>query len=408
MSRLVHGFFAAALLVLAASIAHAQGTATFHLDASWTEESCGTKAEKDERILGVVADIDPTIDTKLKDAFANHLLSKNTYSITSDWRDAGNVLDKNGDHPPFQINRILLRTNSAGAHRVCLFGSSTGKTSGEIHVAPLDGWKFATKGGSNDSAVVRYTFDSKVEVPKPTKKIQIGVGSGGPTLEANYSGVTSATDADGITSLSLAGRFPLGTPKDVARTPGAKADASGQVADFLSVDWSNFQYSRGWGLRRFGARARATGSGDGLELTGYLSPVASNFDNLRAFFGAEAEAGYRRGDAEYKTLTTQAPNRGHLVARLGAVAEWAPSIFGLVNKDLSRGLRFFVRGRAWLDTYDNDYGQRSVRLVPFLDSEVFYNFDKESRVFFRLEYGSLPPDLTRRISRVFVGVGQAF
>jgi hypothetical protein len=95
------------------------------------------------------------------------------------------------------------------------------------------------------------------------------------------------------------------------------------------------------------------------------------------------------------------------VARLGLVAEWAPRVAG-VNKDLGQGLRFFVRGRGWADYFRNDSGSYGWRLKPFVDSELFWNFQKDYRVFVRAEYGSLPPDLSQDVKRVYAGVGAAF
>jgi len=116
---------------------------------------------------------------------------------------------------------------------------------------------------------------------------------------------------------------------------------------------------------------------------------------------------FRGAGQEWINLTQPAPFRGNLVARLGTVIEWAPQL-GPINRDLGSGLRFFVRGRGWADYARDDSGMNGVRLRGFLDSELFYNIDSQHRVFARYELGSLPPDLTRSVSTIMVGVGASF
>ena len=75
---------------------------------------------------------------------------------------------------------------------------------------------------------------------------------------------------------------------------------------------------------------------EGLEAVGTWQ-LAWLFGDNRIFAGTEAEAGYRRGDAEWTSLSEEAPHRGDIVARVGGVLEWGPRL-GPVNRD--RGTRF--------------------------------------------------------------------
>jgi hypothetical protein len=210
----------------------------------------------------------------------------------------------------------------------------------------------------------------------------------------------------GLLSASFAAKAPLGRPKDTKRA-GSDEDASERIPDMLSADVGYTTYLGNGYLIRGGARARTTGSGKGAEYVAYVAPLTGWFNGSRGFYGLEIEAGHRKGDAEFKNLTTKAPDRGDIVARLGLVAEWAPRVAG-INKDLGHGLRFFVRGRGWADYFRNDSGSYGWRLKPFVDSELFWNFQKDYRVFVRAEYGSLPPDLSQDVKRVYAGVGAAF
>jgi hypothetical protein len=205
---------------------------------------------------------------------------------------------------------------------------------------------------------------------------------------------------------NVEGSVPVTTPHDVKDTPGAETDATGQVSDFVQASFSHRWYN-GTNYQSLGLIARSTGRLRGLELVGRYQPAALFFAGGHGFLGAETEVGYRSGDNEWKNLTEQAPDRGHLVARIGAVIEWVPSL-GPVNRDLGHGLRFFVRGRGWADYVKDDSGDNDLRFRGFFDSELFYNFTKDYRVFLRHEQGYLPPDLSRRTSRVFIGVGTAF
>ncbi len=206
---------------------------------------------------------------------------------------------------------------------------------------------------------------------------------------------------------SLEGSVPITTPSDVQGVVGASDDASRIVASYVQASFMQRAYSSANNFTAWGLTVRTSGSFSGLEMVARYQPVAIMFNQGRNFFGAEGEAGYRDGRAEWINLTQRAPDRGNHVARLGVVFEWAPQL-GPINLDLGSGLRFFVRGRGWADYAKDDLGQYGVRLRGFLDSEFFYNISTQYRVFLRYELGSLPPDLTRSVSTVMVGIGQSF
>lgn len=261
-----------------------------------------------------------------------------------------------------------------------------------------------------------FTGSGIEEKTRPALKtrFQAGAGTRGASIEFEGSRELiglSGNDAEEFT-LDASGKIPLGRPRDVRDTPGASKDASRDVADVLNLSLNHIQYSRGGKLDRKGLRVRATGSLRGAEVTGYWSPVFGWFDSSHGFYGAEVEAGWRKGDAEFTTLVTRKPDIGHTVARVGAVAEWAPRMCldegKCINSNLSQGLRFFVRGRLWVDSYKEQGAGTRWRARPFIDSELFYNFTKDDRVFLRAESGYLPPDLSTRSKRIYVGVGKAF
>lgn len=381
-------------------------------------QKCGPYTAADgQRLLILFVAVKSKASQTDRDALTAYLAKPGTYAFRSDWPGADNLLEFSGENPPFLlIEKPHVQLNDPevpGFYKVCLLGALKLRSRGELEVKapPADlGWKLARAGDKPDDLTVRYSTGNDWTLPPFRAKAQMGIGGGGPTLDVSGSGVLgtlTSKERSEVTTLSLAAKVPLGTPTDVKDVDGAEKDASGKVPDMLSLELNSTGYSDIWGLRRTGLRARATGSAKGLEITAYYAPLTLWLDGSHAFIGAEAETGWRKGDAEFKDLTTKAPDRGNFVARLGAVAEWAPEFLG-VNRDLSRGLRFFMRGRGWLDVYDNDYGKRSVRFAPFVDSEIFYNFQTDTRLFLRGEYGSLPPDLTRRSGRVYLGVGQAF
>jgi hypothetical protein len=212
-------------------------------------------------------------------------------------------------------------------------------------------------------------------------------------------------DASRFTA-TLEGSAPLGTPEDVDDEGGAEADASEEVADFFKLSLLRTSYTEKGTLSSYGLIARSTAQFEGLEAVGTYQ-FAWLFGENRLFTGASVEAGYRRGDAEWTSLTEEAPDRGNIVARVGSVVEWGPKL-GPINRDLGAGLRFFIRGRGWADWAKDETGEEDVRFRGFLDSELFYNVSDEFRLFLRYENGYLPPDLSQRHSQTFVGVGTAF
>ena len=206
---------------------------------------------------------------------------------------------------------------------------------------------------------------------------------------------------------NLEGSVPITTPLDVQAVPGANVDASRIVADFVQFSYSDRSYYSTGNYSAWGITVRTSGRLNGLEAVANYQPLTLLLADNRIFFGAELEAGYRDGMSEWINLTQKAPFRGNLVARLGTVIEWAPQL-GPINRDLGSGLRFFVRGRGWADYARDDSGQDGWRLRGFVDSELFYDISKDLRVFFRYELGALPPDLTRNVSTVMLGIGKAF
>lgn len=348
-----------------------------------------------------------------------HLQDKGNYSFISDWPGADNLVELSGENPPFtpspdQLPIVMPQTQGDAPTKrwlLVLRGQLPRDSRGEIRITQPKasvGWKLASDYPVIDGsiAVIRYSFVETESTTGFKGKMQIGSGAGGSTLDITGSWMPGRPKGEARTdmmSLGFAAKLPLGTPN----TAGASKDASQKVPDMISADLNFISYRPGGDLIRAGARARATGSGKGLELVGYYAPFTGWFNESRGFYGLEGEAGYRKGDAEFKNLVTKAPNRGKTVVRIGGVAEWAPQLSG-INRDLSQGLRFFIRGRGWLDSYNDDSGKHSVRFAPFVDSELFYNYAKDTRVFLRLEHGSLPPDLTQKISRIYVGIGAAF
>lgn len=222
---------------------------------------------------------------------------------------------------------------------------------------------------------------------------------------ANNTGLLARTGDVIRETFSLSGSVPFGKPKD-ARDAGAAQDSSEQVADFLNFAYEQRVYD-GRRFKALGLVARSTGSAKGFEGVLRFVPLTAIDLNQGTFLGIEFEAGYRDGDAEWTGLNQKAPDVGNFVARAGAVLEYMPRIGG-INADRTEGLRFFARARGWIDKYQTPSEQSSARFRHFFDAELFYTFSAKYRVFLRAEQGYLPPDLSNRIGRVFVGVGTAF
>jgi hypothetical protein len=212
---------------------------------------------------------------------------------------------------------------------------------------------------------------------------------------------------DDITTISIAGKIPLTTPDDVGSQVTAQNESSEEVHDLIELSVNRVGYGQGGSLNRFGLHARTNPDFNNSEITIYYQPVMGWFQEMHGFYALEMEGGYRTGDAEWLNLVTMAPDRGNGVGRLGMLVEWAPEIDG-INRNLAEGLRFYVRGRGWLDVFEGGDGSTDIRFRPFFDSELFYNFSDDWRIFLRGELGYLPPDLSLERSRVYVGVGCAF
>ncbi len=206
-------------------------------------------------------------------------------------------------------------------------------------------------------------------------------------------------------SFSFSGNVPFGKPSD-ARAAGSPSDASGHIADFLNLTYEKRTYN-GDAFTAVSFIGRSTGSARGVELVANYVPYVHIDLNSGMFLGTSLETGYRSGDAEWTSLTTKGPSSGNVVARLGGVVEFMPKL-GPINGDRAEGLRFFARARGWMDYYKNAAGSNSTRYRHFLDAEFFYNFSSNYRVFVRGEQGYFLPDLSKRVGRLYIGMGTAF
>lgn len=261
-----------------------------------------------------------------------------------------------------------------------------------------------------DAYVTDWSIDDpQTYIPKPVAEFNLNLPEGRAVAAFNVSQTSKFLVNGSRVSrnwLKVEGNVPLTQPGDVSDTPGAKTDASRDVADYISASFARRTYD-GNNITSLAMVARATGRLNSPEVVLQYQPLARFWSNGHGFLGAQSEFGVRDGTEEWKNLTTQAPNRGNVVARLAGVVEWAPQL-GRINQDLGHGLRFYVRGRGWADYAKNDDGNNSVRFRPFIDSEFFYNVNDSTRVFLRHENGYLPPDLSERTGKTFVGVGTSF
>jgi hypothetical protein len=305
------------------------------------------------------------------------------------------------------VSRVTFEVTQTGTDRSVLVLHLSGFTHGEgkVQVRAM---------AAGDATIEEATETWSISVPyetRPTLVHDQSLRFSGETpvvdFSLTYGGFEWKTEGSPYRiTATLEGSAPLGTPADVEETPGADSDASEEVADFLKLSVLYSRYRGGGFLQSIGLVARSTAQTEGLEAVGTYQ-VASLFGDNRIFAAAEAEAGYREGDAEWTSLTEPAPDRGNVVARLGAVVEWGPRL-GPINRDLGAGLRFFVRGRGWADWADDEEGEGDVRLRGFVDAELFYNVSDDYRLFLRHEEGYVPPDLSQRHSETFVGVGTSF
>lgn len=339
--------------------------------------------------------------------------------FVNDWPAAEGITDVNSDAPPFLLEPgAPLVEYDAPLVEVRFFGDAPIRFRNTMKFAldqtpacaklqvTFNQWDKDREG----LLIERGPGDEKL--PPFKGKIQIGGGAKGASLEFSGSKLLSAASSAHVTTLEASGKLPIGKPDDVRNTPSAEKDASKQIPDALNLSLNSARYAAGGRLQRMGLRLRATGTLRGAEAVGYWAPLFGWFDGSRGFYGGEVEAGWRRGDAEFTSLTTRKPDIGHTVARLGGVVEWAPRIClaegKCINGNLAQGLRFFVRGRGWVDSYKEQGAGTKVRARSYIDSELFYNFSSDARVFLRVESGYLPPDLSTRAKRLYVGVGKAF
>jgi hypothetical protein len=364
----------------------------------------GAKGDFPEDIRQVIIFFRPEIPGDL-DA---QVTSTTNYVVTED-------VNPNGSVEPavrtrvVKITRAFFRKRSTGGidrSAVVLELASVGFGRGMVTVRTMTAGQDTVEGSA-----VPWALDRISDLSATSGSFNLKFPSGTLVADFNYSYISNFScnrDCSQASRrwLSLEGSVPITTPFDVQGVPGANDDASRLVVGFVQGSFMQRAYHRAGYFTAYGLTVRTSGRFNGLEAVARYQ-LAAFPSNDRSFFAAEGEAGYRDGRSEWINLTQRAPFRGNLVARLGAVVEWAPQL-GPINRDLGSGLRFFVRGRGWADYAKDDSGHDGVRFRGFLDSEFFYNISTEYRVFLRYELGSLPPDLTRSVSTVMVGIGASF
>lgn len=363
-----------------------------------------------------------------RQALESHLMNKASYRSAAGWPDVENLEEIRIPNPPFAIESVGKPTglpDSKTSIYVTLHGKLSGRSRGTITIDAPANWKFVSLEGKELTSI-RYSVHPQNELPRFTldpKRLSFGSEQ---TYALEYSGEgilqkhslnNAKTPSDivknarkPVTFAEFQLKLPLTKPGDVKDVAGANRDASKAIADAVQLGVKSVKYTRRGGLNELGVRARATATLKGAEVVGYYSPLAQLSKDNRLFGALELEAGWREGDAEWTNLTTRAPDVGNLVARLGTVMEWAPTLGG-INRNLNPkqdGLKFFLRHRFWLDTYQNSSSDTGLRGRGYFDTELFYNFSNESRIYFRYEDGSLPPDLSNHVNRWSVGVGKAF
>ena len=358
----------------------------------------GSAELKDRQRIVLVGHVEPVVDPDLVELLRN----PSSYVVTATVPNADGTLVPQTNSETLRVVKVDPRPDQPYIW-IYIEGLQFGK--GHIAVKEM-------KDKTGKFIVEPIEFDWEIHEPYPLSgssgAASINYRGSTPVGEFSYAYTSDLhwpTQGDGKAWrrwFNVEGALPLTTPEDVEDTPGATTDASTHVADFIQASYRYGWYD-GTDLRKVGIVARTTGRLNGLEVVGNAQPFARFYDGGRGFVGAEFEAGYRRGDAEWVNLTTRGPVHGNLALRAGAVIEYAPRI-GKINLDLGRGLRFYVRGRGWADSYDG------VRLRGFFDSELFYNIDAQNqyRVFARYENGALPPDLSKHTDRFFLGTGVAF
>ena len=344
-----------------------------------------------------------------------YLMTPGSYRFFNDWPALDSSIEVGDDNPPFKITGDISfeSLNDDGSPStywdMYIVGQCRIDGQGRILLADLPrsaNWNFESARDSELDPIQLYWNNEFEPMPRLRGKFNFNGRNDNLVMDFSFSGRLSDVEeaASRVLTLCISGKLPILNPSD---TPNAPKHSSGEVTDVIELSLNSYKHKSGGGLQRMGLKARATSELDGVEAVVYWAPVSGWFQDSNGFYGMELEAGYREGDAEWTSLTIPAPDRGNMVARVGAVLEFAPELFG-VNKNLGEGLRFFVRGRGWADLYDNDVGDQDVRFREFIDSELFYNFSEDWRIFLRGEWGYLPPDLSRYKNRIYVGVGSSF
>jgi hypothetical protein len=360
-----------------------------------------------------------------KNAIIEHMKDPKNYIFTPTWPKLKGLEEIKTPNPAFVLKNASFVEESPISQEGTiglifrLTGVAADRNRGTVMIKPLQNWQFVLQNDPENTQVDGFMYASSqgLTLPRFTPDpIRLSVGENTFLLEYKGEGLLNQPKTDTVENAKkplmfseVMVKYPVNIPRDVKNVIGANKDASGVVADIIQVGVKSLQYKQNGGLQETGGRFRVSGTGKGAELVGYYSPASQLSINGRQFYALEFEAGLRQGDAEWKNLTTRAPNTGHLVARAGAVLEWAPEIRGTgINRDLTPsapGLKFFIRDRFWLDSIKEG---KEWRGRGYLDSELFYNFTNKSRLYLRYESGYSLPDLSRYVQRVSLGVGKAF
>jgi hypothetical protein len=374
--------------------------------------------------------IDKNVPREERNKIKEHLLNTKNYSFSAGWPNVESLEELRTPNPPFSLRKEiefkdesftngLTNSNELTRMRFRLRGISMKKSRGIVTIKALENWQFIIDNDPKNTQVDGFMYASSPEVTIPrftSDPVRLSAGGNAFVLEYKGEGILNQPKTDTIQNAKkplilseVMVRYPITIPRDVKNVIGASKDASGVVADIIQIGVKSLQYTQNGGLKESGGRFRVSGTGKGAELVGYYSPTSQLSTDNRQFYALEFEGGWRQGDAEWKNLTTRAPDTGHLVARAGVVLEWAPEIRGTgINRNITPsapGLKFFIRERFWLDSINEG---KQWRGRGYLDSELFYNFSSQSRVYLRYEAGQSLPDLSRYVKRVSLGVGKAF
>ena len=414
--------FSAFLIALCsfASTANAQDAIFNRLDQPTIDNGStvreGTSETKTQLTLLFSMNMGGQAVTEPTDKLKTFLEDEANYEFSLQRRGTQNntsaILDKKISGDPKRDSAVVVKTAGQWRVRYLLGGDSAAKIVVTIKAAPANsGFQIKNYRSEMPGATIELGEPATFKDLLPTTfdfNASYASGASGPALSVNGEGRLAARPGR-MTTLSIAGEVPITVPSDVKKTLGANTAASGKQPDGLQVGL-NFASFDGAKLELGGIRARtqaAIGAGktlDGSEVVGYYSPIAKWSKDNRVFHAVEFEGGWRDGKKEWKNLTTRAADVGNVVGRIGMVAEWQPKI-GRINLNPSEKLRFFTRGRYWIDSFHQG---KDFRGRGYFDSELFFNFGSSNRAFLRGEFGKLPPDLSRSVSRISLGVGKAF